>query len=295
MEDKLIIGSHVNDNAPDFVLGSVKEALSYDANALMFYTGAPQNSFRRPVSELKGLEAQALLKSAGISISNVVVHAPYFINLANSIKPELFEFSLKALIDEINRVDALGFYKLVLHPGSHVKAGFEVGINKLIEGLNKAIEATKGSKVKILIETMAGKGAEIGITLEQVRTILSGVNDQSRIGVCLDTCHLHDAGYDLTDTDAFVKKVDEIIGLHYVEVIHINDSKNVLGAHKDRHENIGYGFIGFETLCRFANHPAFKSIPKILETPYINEKAPYKEEIKALREHVFNDTLKSSI
>ena len=289
---KLIIGSHVDNKAPNFVLGSVKEALSYEANALMFYTGAPQNTFRRPVNELKGEEALALLKEHNISLDNVIVHAPYIINLANTVKPDIFDVSLRVLIDEINRVDYLGYHKLVLHPGSHVNMGAEVGIAKLIEGLNLAIEATKNSKVIILIETMAGKGSEIGITLEQVRQIIAGVNDKSRIGVCLDTCHLSDSGYDLSDVDAMVQKIDDIIGLKNVMAIHINDSKNPCGAHKDRHENIGYGMIGFETLSRFASHEAFANIPKILETPYINEKAPYKEEIKALRDNVFNSELK---
>ncbi len=290
--DKFYIGSHVDNKAPDFVLGSVKEALSYGANALMFYTGAPQNSFRRPVSELKGKEALELLKENNILLSNVVVHAPYFINLANVTKPEIFEFSLKALIDEINRVEALGYFKLVLHPGSHVKAGAELGIEQLIKGLNLAIAATKNCKVRILIETMAGKGSEIGITLEQVHQIISGVEDKDRIGVCLDTCHLSDAGYDINDTEGMVKMLNEIIGLANIYAIHINDSKNPRGAHKDRHENIGYGFIGFEALSRFAHHEAFKDIPKILETPYINEKAPYKDEIAALRCNVFNSSLK---
>ena len=290
--DRFIIGSHVDNKSPNFVLGSVMEALSYEANALMFYTGAPQNTYRRPVSELKGKEALELLKEHNISLDNVIVHAPYIINLANVVKPDIFDVSLRVLIDEINRVDYLGYHKLVLHPGSHVNMGADIGIAKLIEGLNMALDATKDSKVIILIETMAGKGSEIGITLEQVRHIINGVYDKSRIGVCLDTCHLSDAGYDLTDTDGMVQKIDEIIGLNYVMAIHVNDSKNPQGAHKDRHENIGYGMIGFDTLSRFAHHKAFENIPKILETPYINEKAPYKEEIKALRDNIFNSELK---
>lgn len=293
--DKLIIGSHVDNKSPKFILGAVEDALNYDATALMFYTGAPQNSFRRDVRELKGKEALELAVSKGLDLKNIVVHAPYFINLANTVKDDIFIFSLNSLIEEIKRVEYLGLSKLVLHPGSHVKAGNEVGISKLIEGLNAAIMATSSSKVKILIETMAGKGSEIGVTLEQIKKIIDGVNDKSRIGVCLDTCHLHDAGYDLTNTDEFIAKIDEIIGLKYIEVIHINDSKNPIGAHKDRHENIGFGFIGFETLYRFATHKAFADIPKILETPYINEKVPYKEEIKALREHNFNEKLKEII
>ena len=292
MENKFYIGSHVDNKSPEFILGAVKEAISYGANALMFYTGAPQNSFRRPVSELRGEEALNLLKEANISIDNVIVHAPYFINLANTVKPDIFDFSLKALIDEINRVAKLGYHKLVLHPGSHVNMGSDVGIAKLVEGLNLALEATKDTSVMILIETMAGKGAEIGITLEQVKQILNGVIDQSRIGVCLDTCHLHDGGYNLENLDELVNSIDEIIGLNYVKAIHVNDSKNPRGAHKDRHENIGYGFIGFEVLNKFAHHQKFVDIPKILETPYINEKAPYKEEIQALRNQTFNPNLK---
>lgn len=290
--DKFYLGSHVDNKAPRFVLGAVEEALSYEATALMFYTGAPQNSFRRPVEELRRDEALALLKEHNISVDQVIVHAPYIINLANTTKQEIFDVSLRVLIDEIKRVDYLGFNKLVLHPGSHVNAGIEAGIQKLIEGLDLAIYATSGSKVMILIETMAGKGSEIGITLEQVKEIIMGVKDQSRIGVCLDTCHLSDAGYDLSNTDYIVQRIDEIIGLDYIKAIHINDSKNPVGAHKDRHENIGYGYIGFDVLSRFCHHEAFKDVPKILETPYINEKAPYKEEIKALRENVFNPNLK---
>ncbi len=293
--DKFYIGSHVDNKFPNFVLGAVQEALSYGANSLMFYTGAPQNSIRRPVEELKKEEALALLQANNIDLDNVVVHAPYIINLANTVKKEIFEISLRVLIDEIKRVDYLGFRKLVLHPGSHVNMGYDAGINKLIEGLNLAIAATKDSKVVILIETMSGKGSEIGITFEQVHQILEGVEDKSRIGVCLDTCHLSDAGYNLSNVDEIIQQISDIIGLDYIMAIHINDSKNPLGSHKDRHENIGYGFIGFDILSKFAHHKAFENIPKILETPYINEKAPYKEEIKALRDNVFNSELKTNL
>jgi len=293
--NKLIIGSHVDNKAPNFVLGAVQDSLNNGANALMFYTGAPQNSYRRPVQELKGQEALELVRQSGIELDNIIVHAPYYINLANTIKPDIFDFSLKALVDEIRRTEALGYHKLVLHPGSHVNAGVEVGMQKVIEGLNLAIKETAGSKVKILIETMAGKGSEIGTTLEQVKTIIDGVEDKSRIGVCLDTCHLHDAGYDLTNLEDLVAKIDNTIGLSYVGAIHVNDSKNPCAAHKDRHENIGFGYIGFATIYNFITHPAFDNIPKILETPYINEKAPYKDEIKALRENNFNPQLKEII
>lgn len=293
--NKLIIGSHVDNKAPNFVLGAVQDSINNGANALMFYTGAPQNSYRRPIQELKGKEALELVKQSGIELDNIIVHAPYYINLANTIKPDIFDFSLKALVDEIRRTEALGYHKLVLHPGSHVNAGVDAGIQKLIIGLNLAIKETKDSKVKILIETMAGKGSEIGTTLEQVKTIIDGVEDKSRIGVCLDTCHLHDAGYDLTNLEELVAKIDSVIGLSYIGAIHVNDSKNPCSAHKDRHENIGFGYIGFATIYNFITHPAFTNIPKILETPYINEKAPYKYEIKALRENNFNPQLKEII
>lgn len=286
----MIIGSHVSMTGKDMLLGSVKEALSYGANTFMFYTGAPQNTARKPISQLKIEEAKSLMKDSGIDINNVVVHAPYIINLGNTIKEETYQLAVRFLKEEIERCEAIGATRLVLHPGSHVKAGDELGLDKIVEGLNEVL--TDSQNVKIALETMAGKGSELGRTFHQIKYIIDHVEKNHLLGVCLDTCHIHDAGYDLNDFDAILEEFDSIIGLERLIVIHVNDSKNERGAHKDRHENIGYGYIGFDNLCKVVHHPKLKDVPKILETPYINKIAPYKEEILMLKNQTFNNGLK---
>ena len=286
----MIIGSHVSMSGKDMLLGSVKEALSYGANTFMFYTGAPQNTRRKAISELKVEEAKALMKENNIDLKNVVVHAPYIINLANTIKPETYELAVSFLKQEIERVEQMGFSILVLHPGSHVKAGEEIGLNQIIKGLNEVL--TPDQKVIVALETMAGKGSELGYTLEQISYIIDHVELKDKLGVCLDTCHLSDAGYDLSNFDAFLDQFDQIIGVDRIKVVHVNDSKNNRGAKKDRHENIGYGFIGFDTLCTIVHHPRLKEVPKILETPYVEGVAPYKQEIEMLRKQEFESVLK---
>ena len=291
MAKDLLIGSHVGMNGPDYYLGSVQEAISYNASTFMFYTGAPQNSYRKPLNELKIEEGRALLAKHGFDESKIIVHAPYIINPANPSRPDLLDLSKKLIISELQRTAAFGAKTLVLHPGNHLGAGSETAIDVLAKTLDE-IFAVDGTDVKIAIETMAGKGSEIGITFEEVRQIIDKTEHKDRLGVCLDTCHVSDAGYDVSDADGLLNEFDRIIGLDRLLVVHLNDSKNVRGAHKDRHENIGYGEIGFEALCRIANHPRLKDIPKILETPYINEKAPYFDEIKMLRDESFVDNWK---
>ena len=287
MDDyKLLIGSHVSMNSPNFYKGSVEEAISYGANVFMFYTGAPQNSFRKPLSELKIQEGRELIKQAGIDESKIVVHAPYIINGANKARDDLFDLSKKVIASEISRTAGFGCKILVLHPGAHVGAGYENAIENLAECLDEVL-SKDNTDVKVAIETMAGKGTEIGITFEQVRAIIDACHYPERLGVCLDTCHISDAGYDINDVDGILKEFDRVIGLDKLLVLHINDSKNPRGAHKDRHENIGYGYIGFETLYKFVHHPLLNGIPKILETPYINEKPPYKQEIQMLKDGKF--------
>lgn len=286
----MIIGSHVSMSGKDMLLGSVKEALSYGANTFMFYTGAPQNTARKPISKLKVEEAKELMKENGMRMEDIVVHAPYIINLGNTIKEETYDLAVRFLKEEIQRCDAIGATRLVLHPGAHVKAGDEAGLNQIVKGLNEVL--SDDQHVKIALETMAGKGSELGRTFEQIHYIIEHVEKNHLLGVCLDTCHIHDGGYDLTDFDKVLDEFDKIIGLDRLLVIHVNDSKNVRGAHKDRHENIGYGHIGFETLCKIVHHPKLKDVPKILETPYINKVAPYKEEIEMLRNQTFNSGLK---
>jgi len=286
----LIIGSHVGFKKDTQLLGSLEEALSYDANTFMFYTGAPQNTARNKIEDGLTLQALTLMKEKNIDLEKVVVHAPYIINLCNE---EKFEFSVNFLTEEINRVNQLGVKYMVLHPGSHVGLGFEKGIENIIKGLNMVFTNVKDTNnVIILIETMAGKGTEVGITLEQIKQIIDGVDDKEHIGVCLDTCHLNDAGYDLKDFDKYLDEFDKEIGIEKIGCIHINDSKNERGAHKDRHENIGLGTIGFDTLINVIYNNRLENIPKILETPYVDKVyAPYKYEIKMIEIKYLNENL----
>ena len=282
----LIIGSHVGFTKDKQLLGSLEEALSYGANTFMFYTGAPQNTARYPINDGLTLEALKVMKENDIDYSKVIVHAPYIINLANDSDPDKFKFSVNFLIQEVERCDTLGIKNMVLHPGSHVGLGIDTGIHNIIRGLNQILD--KG-KCNILLETMAGKGTELGRNIDEIKTIIDGVENKDRIGVCLDTCHLNDAGYDISSFDKYLDEFDKKIGLSYVRCIHINDSKNPLGSHKDRHENIGYGTIGFDNLIKVIYNERLGDIPRILETPYVNEKAPYKEEIDNIKEKTFRD------
>lgn len=288
-KDEIYLGSHVSMNAPEFYLGSVKEALSYGSNTFMFYTGAPQNSIRKPLSELKIQEGRKLIKESGIDELKLIVHAPYIINAANYSKPDLYELSINTIVSELRRTYAFGAKIMVLHPGSHVGMGAENGILALAKALD-TVFACDGTDVKIAIETMSGKGHEIGITFEQVKEIIDKCKYPERLGVCLDTCHINDAGYDIkNDLDGVIENFDKVIGLDKLLVVHVNDTKNPIAAHKDRHENIGYGYLGFGVLYRVVHHPRLKGIPMILETPYINEKAPYKQEIAMLRSGKYID------
>ena len=281
------IGSHVGMSGKDMFLNSVKEALSYGANTFMVYTGAPQNTRRKDISELNIPAAWDLMRESGIE--EFVVHAPYIINLANTVKLETYELAVSFLRTELERTIAMGSHVLILHPGSHVDAGVEAGTAQIIKGLNEVL--TPDLDCVIALETMAGKGSEIGRSFEELAAIYDGVKYNDKLRVCFDTCHTHDAGYDVVnDFDGVIAEFDRIIGKDQIAVFHINDSKNVRGAHKDRHENLGKGELGFEALKRVVWHPDFLDVPKILETPWIknpdNPKdtwAPYKEEIEMLR------------
>ena len=285
----LIIGSHVGYKKDSGLVGSVKEALSYNANTFMFYTGAPQNTKRLPIDLEKVKEADQLMKDNKIAKENFIVHAPYIINLATDDLVKR-EFSCDFLKEEIKRVETLGFSYLVLHPGSHVGAGTDKGIQNIADSLNKIID--KDTKVVILLETMAGKGTEVGKNFEELESIISKIKQRENIGVCLDTCHINDAGYDLNYFDKVLDSFDKIIGLDKLKCIHVNDSKNIMGAHKDRHENIGYGHIGFDNLINIIYNKRLDNIPKILETPYIDKTyPPYKYEIEMIRSKKFNDNL----
>lgn len=285
--EEIKIGSHVGMAGKEMFLASVKEAESYGANVLMLYTGAPQNTRRKEIKDLNIEAGWAYAKQAGIR--EIVVHAPYIINLANTVKPETFELAVQFLEKEIRRTAAMRSHILVLHPGSALDAGAEAGIAQTVRGLNMVLDENE-DEVFIALETMAGKGSEIGRTFEEIKAIYDGVNKKERLRVCFDTCHVNDAGYDLVhDYDGVFKHFDQVIGLDQIAVFHINDSLNPLGAHKDRHANIGQGTIGFETLHRLVHDPRFMEIPKILETPWLCAEVetkktipPYKEEIQQL-------------
>ncbi|MFU8792749.1 MAG: deoxyribonuclease IV [Acholeplasmataceae bacterium] len=285
------IGSHVSMSGDDMYLGSVKEALSYKANAMMVYTGAPQNTIRKKISDLNIEHALAYMKEHDFSVDNVVVHAPYIINLANP-DPEKRAFAISFLSEEVRRTAAMHVTQIVLHPGSAVGKDRPQAILWIAEGVNQVISNTPGLNVKIALETMAGKGNEVGKTFEELKQIIDLIEDKSRVSVCFDTCHTHDAGYDIkTDFKGVMAHFDQVVDLKYVSVFHINDSKNPQGAAKDRHENFGFGFLGFDALINVIYDERFKDIPKILETPYVDGHPPYQHEIEMIRQKVFNPNL----
>lgn len=293
----MLLGSHVSMSGKKMLEGSAEEAYNFGESTFMIYTGAPQNTRRKAIEDLNIERGQAFMAEHGLS--NIVVHAPYIINIANTEKPHVFNLGVEFLQSEIERTQAIGARDIVLHPGSHVGAGEEKGIKKIIEGLNEVL--TNDNNVRIALETMAGKGSEIGRSFEQLAEIINGVEHNERLSVCFDTCHTHDAGYNVKeDFDGVLNEFDKIVGIDRIKVVHVNDSKNPIGAHKDRHENIGFGHIGFDALNYIVHHDTFKEIPKILETPYVgedkkNKKPPYKFEIEMLKNQRFEANLKERI
>ena len=289
----LIIGSHVS-FGKEQLLGSIKEALSYNANTFMFYTGAPQNTIRKDIDDKIVEEAIKLMKENDIDINNIICHAPYIVNLANNSDETKYTFSKDFIKKELIRCDQMGITKMVLHPGSAVNVTREDGLNNIINAINEILDGT--TKCKILLETMAGKGNELGRTIEEIAYLINGIKNKDQIGVCIDTCHINDAGYDISKFDDYLDEFDKKIGLDYIGCIHINDSKNEIGTHKDRHENIGLGTIGFDNLINVIYHSKLEDIPKILETPYIGNTddskerlyPPYKYEIKMIQNKDFN-------
>lgn len=295
---ELIIGSHVSFKNNDQLIGSVNETLSYGANTFMFYTGAPQNTKRKEINHTLTVEAQELMKKNNINIDNVIVHAPYIVNLANE---KNFTFSVDFLKQELERCHQLGITKMVLHPGSAVGISREEAITNITKGLNLILD--NDLDIKILLETMAGKGNEIGRTFEELKQIIAGVKFKNKIAICLDTCHLNDSGYNLKEFDKILDEFDKIIGLNYLLCIHINDSKNEISSRKDRHENLGFGTIGFDSLINIIYNPRLDSIPKILETPYLTKNdeskerlyPPYKYEIEMIKSKTFDPDMIENI
>ncbi|MCE5035929.1 deoxyribonuclease IV [Staphylococcus haemolyticus] len=293
----MLLGSHVSMSGKKMLEGSAEEAHKFGESTFMIYTGAPQNTRRKSIEDLNIDKGHEAMDKYGLS--NLVVHAPYIINIANTTKPEVFQLGVDFLQNEIERTQALGAKDIVLHPGSHVGAGADKGIQQIIKGLNEVL--THDNDVRIALETMAGKGSEVGRSFEEIAQIIDGVTHNDRLSICFDTCHTHDAGYNIKeDFDGVLNEFDKIIGLDRIKVVHVNDSKNEQGAHKDRHENIGFGHIGFDALNYVVHHDVFKDISKILETPYVgedkkNKKPPYKFEIEMLKAQQFDSELKDKI
>ncbi len=286
----LLIGSHVSFKSSEQLLGSVKEAISYNSTCFMFYTGAPQNTKRCKLDYDLTLKAVNLLHENNISVENLVIHAPYIINLANNLDKDKYLFSVNFLCEELNRANMLGVKKVVLHPGSFTSLSLDDGIKNIINALNLVIKPNLD--VSICLETMAGKGTEVGFKLEHIKRIIDGVKYNDKLMVCLDTCHLNDSGYDISNFNKFLDEFDKIIGIEKIGCVHVNDSKNVLGSRKDRHENIGFGTIGFDSLINVIYNERIENVPKILETPYINKLyPPYKFEIDMIRKRKFNNNL----
>lgn len=290
----LLLGSHVSYKNDTQLIGSVNEALSYGSNAFMFYTGAPQNTQRGPIDDLKTIEALRIMKENNIKLENVICHAPYIVNLANNQDLEKYQFAQNFLRNEIDRCETLGVKYIVLHPGSATKLERTYAINNIINGLNNILVAE--DNIVILLETMAGKGTEIGISIEELKYIIDRINYKDKIGVCLDTCHLNDSGIDISTFDDYLNEFDKNIGINKIGCIHVNDSKNPINSHKDRHENIGFGTIGWDNLIKVIYNERLENVPKILETPYVDrEYAPYKQEIDAIKNKTFNPNLYEDI
>ncbi len=264
------IGSHVSFSNKG-LLNAANEAAGYGSGTFMFYTGAPQNTRRKPIEEQFIEEGKAVM--AEHDMGEIVVHAPYIINLG-SYKSNTFQLAVDFLQEEIRRTDYVGVRNIVLHPGAYTDKDAEFGIARIAEGLNEVLAGTDSSGVSIALETMAGKGTEIGRSFEEIAAIMDKVEDNSRLTVCFDTCHVHDAGYDIIDDfDGVIEQFDRIVGLDRLAVLHLNDSKNPRGAGKDRHAPVGSGWIGFDAMQRIVHHDAVKHVPMILETPWIGKDA----------------------
>lgn len=272
----LKIGTHVSFKADQYLVGAVEEALSYGSNVMMIYLGPPQNTKRVNVEKYNYQEYLEKYKNI-IQSQDIIVHAPYIVNPAS---PEKWEFAYEFLVAEIKRMNYIGAKYLVLHPGAYTKFPKEQAIKTLINTIKKIISATEN--VEILLETMAGKGTEIGANFLELNEIIQQINSP-RVNICLDTCHVWESGVDIKNTKAFINQLKQHNLLKKVKVFHINDSKNPQGHKRDRHANIDQGYIGLEALKNIIFHPFFQDIPMILETPWVNNKPIYKQEILMIK------------
>lgn len=299
INENILLGCHVSNNANLYLLGSCREALKYKANCFMVYLGPPQNTNRKPVSMLHIDEMKEELKNNNLDIKNVIVHAPYILNLAQG-NEEKRQFAVDFLSSEMKTMAAVGAKYIVVHPGAHMHLGEETGLELISKSLKEVLENTNYDDTYIALETMSGKGTECGKNFEEIKKIIELCDYNKRIVCCLDTCHIFDGGYDIVKNyDEVIEEFNKTIGLDRLKVIHLNDSKNVCNSHKDRHENIGLGKIGFRTLLKFVTDERFINIPKILETPYIknedDEYPPYLQEIEMLRSKKMDKELINNI
>lgn len=271
----LIIGAHLS--ASKGYTAMLKQAKEIGANTFQFFTRNPRGGSAKEIDEKDVETFRALMKSEGFPV--ILAHAPYTLNCC-SAKPEVREFALNTFADDLKRMEYTPHQLYNFHPGSHVGQGEEKGIELIAETLNNVL--FEDMTTTVLLETMAGKGSEIGKTFEELRAIIDKVELSDKIGVCLDTCHVHDGGYDIVNNpDGVLEEFDRIVGLDRLKAVHLNDSKNPIAAHKDRHEKIGEGYIGKEAFERIINHPALKELPFYLETP--NELDGYAREIALLK------------
>jgi len=285
---KMYIGSHVNFGGEQ-LLGCAKQAASYGATTFMFYTGAPQNTMRKKIDNELTNEAYLFMKENDIFLDKVICHAPYIINLANKEKMDSWEFSINFLRQEIRRITEMGVSYIVVHPGNSLKMDRMDALKNISDALNKIID--DNTVPMVLLETMAGKGTECGINISELKLMLDNITSKEKVGICLDTCHLNDSGINISEFENYLDEFDKVIGIDKIKCIHVNDSKNEIGSHKDRHENLGYGTIGFDNLINVIYNDKVKDVPKILETPWIEDIPPYKFEIEMIRTKTFNPNL----
>ena len=288
----IIIGSHVS-FGKEQLLGAAKKAVSYGANTFMIYTGATQKTITKEIDLDLTKEAHEYMKNHGIDINNVICHAPYIINLANREKEDSWNFSISFIKNEINRITQMGINYIVIHPGNSLKLDRMTALYNIADAINNILDSD--TKPMILLETMAGKGTECGINIYELKEILNHITLKDKVGLCLDTCHLNDSGVDIAEFDSYLNDLDNAIGLDKVKCIHINDSKNPIGSHKDRHANIGYGTIGFDNLINVLYNSKLKDVPKILETPWVGKYPPYKLEIDMIKSKKFNPNLEQDL
>ena len=294
----LYIGSHTSYLKDKGLLGVVNESISYGANIFMFYTGSNQSTLRFPIDKELTSKAHEKMLEYKLDKTKCIVHAPFIINLANNSSEEKYEFYINFLRQELNRCIELDIRNIVLHPGSYTTLDRETGIKNIANGLNIALKDIEG--VNLLLEFMSGKGTEVGASISDLKGIIERLDEdiKEKVFVCLDTCHMNDAGIDISKFDDFLNEFDKSIGIDKIKCIHVNDSMNPIGSHKDRHANLGYGTIGFDNLINVIYNKRLDNIPKILETPWINRNekdayAPYKYEIEMIRNKKFKDYINS--